>query len=140
MATTPQSQARSWLRWIARHWSAARIADLPVYSDEPYSLGGDAYYHYRGLHETDLYMSEYIYVDTSTREASLTVRWYLDRDACAYQAAGASDDPTYDYGDVDMAHTTRIAATHRERVAVGVRAALALDEECGADWGGVTVR
>lgn len=52
MTTTPQSQARSWLRWIARHWSADRIADLPVYDDEPYSLGGDAYYHYRGLHET----------------------------------------------------------------------------------------
>lgn len=57
MATTPQSQARAWLRWIARHWSAARIA-----------------------------------------------------------------------------------ATHRERVAAGVRAALALDEERGADWSGVTVR
>lgn len=57
MTTTPQSQARSWLRWIARHWS-----------------------------------------------------------------------------------TDRIAAAHRERVAEGVRAALVADEECGADWSGVTVR
>lgn len=137
MTTTPQSQARSWLRWIARHWSAARIADLPVYSDEP-CLGEDAYY--RGPHETDLYMSEYIYVDTSRQTATLTVRWYLARDADAYQAVDAGDDPVYDYGDVCMEYTSRIAATHRERVAAGVRAALAMDEERGSDWSGVTVR
>lgn len=138
MTTTPQPQARSWLRWIARHWSTSRIADLPVYSDEPYSLGGDAYYHYRGLHETDLYMSEYIYVDDGV--ATLTVRWYRDSVGDDYSAADEETDrPDADHGDVDMAHTTRIAATHRERVAEGVRAALAADEECGADWSGVTV-
>lgn len=139
MTTTPQSQARSWLRWIARHWSIDRIADLPVYDDEPYSLGEDAYYHYRGLHETDLYMSEYIYVDDGV--ATLTVRWYRDSDGDDYSAADEEmDRPDADHGDVDMAHTTRIAVTHRERVAEGVRAALVADEECGADWGGVTVR
>ena len=139
MTTTPQSQARSWLRWIARHWSIDRIADLPVYDDEPYSLGEDAYYHYRGLHETDLYMSEYIYVDDGV--ATLTVRWYRDSVGDDYSAADEGDDDLCAaYGDVDMAHTTRIAAVHRERVAKGVRAALAADEECGADWSGVTVR
>lgn len=139
MTTTPQSQARSWLRWIARHWSVGRIADLPVYDDEPYSLGGDAYYHYRGLHETDLYMSEYIYVDDGV--ATLTVRWYRDSIDGVYAASDEADDNEgATYGDVDMAHTTRIAAVHRERVAEGVRAALAADEECGTDWSGVTVR
>lgn len=139
--STPQSQARDWLRWIARHWSVEDIAQLPVYDDEPYSLGEDAYYHYHHLHETDLYTSEYIYVSTADRTATLTVRWYRDTSGDAYAAADEEVDcPECDYGDVDMAHTARIAAVHRERVAEGVRAALAADEECGADWSGVTVR
>lgn len=36
MPTTPQSQARRWLRTVARE-GARYVSDLPIYDDEPYA-------------------------------------------------------------------------------------------------------
>lgn len=45
MASTPQSQARSRLRVVARE-GAHYISSLPVYEDEPYASLESAAYHY----------------------------------------------------------------------------------------------
>lgn len=134
--STPQGTARQHLRQVARTWTTEDLADLPVYDEEPYSLDDSAHYHYRYKSESTLYMSEYVWVDTTTRTATLTVRWYTDSTGNVY-AAPWETDCAADYGDVDMAHTSRISAAHRARVAEGVRAALEADWE--HDWSGFTI-
>lgn len=130
MTSTPQSQARSLLRYITRRWGTRRISDLPIYDRRERALVSAADYHYCGG-ETELFMQPYICVDTRHMVASLAVRWSLDGDVehGVYQSAESDDSPLCTYGDVDLAHTARIARPHRMRVARAIREALVLEGE-----------
>lgn len=130
MPSTPQSQARRWLRAVARE-GARYIADLPLYDDEPYACMEGAACHYG--HDDSLYMEEYIAVDPAHRTATLAVRWITDGDydADAYQGPASPDDPAAGYGDVTLDETGGVAALCRREVAAGIRAALALASEYG---------
>ena len=77
MASTPQSQARQWLRAVARE-GARYVASLPAYEDAPYASLEAAAHHYRHEHRDGLYLEEYIRVDTARRPATLAVRWVSD--------------------------------------------------------------
>lgn len=129
MSTTPQSQARRWLRTVARE-GARYVADLPLYDDEPYACMEAAACHYG--HSDTLYTEEYIAVDPTRRTATLAVRWVTDGDydADAYQGPTSPDDPAAGYGDVTLDEVSGVAARCRREVAVGIRAALALASEC----------
>lgn len=136
MVSTPQSQARRWLRAVARE-GARYVASLPVYEDAPYASLEAAAYHYRHAHRDGLYMEEYIRVDTARRSATLAVRWVSDDDtATGYQPPAGPDDPHAGYGDMTLEHVAGVAQRHRRAAAAGIRAALAL--EAGRDappWG-----
>lgn len=124
MASTPQSQARSHLRDVARE-GAHYISSLPVYEDGPYASLESAAYHYE--HRDGLYMEEYIRVDAAWHTATLAVRWVADDDdALAYQPPEAPDSLAAGYGDVTLPETDGVAARYRWQVVAGVRAALAL--------------
>lgn len=129
MPSTPQSQARRWLRTVARE-GACYVADLPLYDDEPYACMGAAACHYG--HSDTLYTEEYIAVDPVRRTATLAVRWVTDGDydAGAYQRPGDQDDPGAGYGDVHLDRVSGVAQHYRRQVAAGIRAALALATEC----------
>ena len=133
MASTPQSQARSLLRAVARA-GAHYIISLPVYEDGPYASLEDAAYHYE--HRDGLYMEEYIRVDTARRTATLAVRWVsAGDDAATYQPPAAPDDLAAGYGDVTLSETGGVAARYRRQVAAGVCAAIALAAEYdGLPW------
>lgn len=127
MTTTPQSQARRWLRTVARE-GARYVADLPIYDDEPYACMEAAACHYDYEHDDALYVEEYIAVDPVRRTATLAVRWITDGDydAGAYQGPGDQDDPGAGYGDVHLDRVSGVAQRDRRSVAAGIRAALAL--------------
>lgn len=104
MASTPQSQARQWLRAVAHH--------------------------YRHEHRDGLYLEEYIRVDTARRPATLAVRWVSDDGtATGYQPPAGPDDPHAGYGDTTLDHVGGVAQRHRRAVACGIRAALAMTGE-----------
>ena len=130
MPSTPQSQARHWLRTVARE-GARSIADLPIVDDEPYASLEAAACHYGYEGRDDLYMEEYIWVDVSHLTATLAVRWVADGDydADAYQGPGDQDDPGAGYGDVHLDRVSGVAQRYRRSVAAGIRAALALAAE-----------
>lgn len=129
MASTPQSQARSRLRAVARE-GARYVASLPVYEDAPYASLEAAAHHYRHEHRDGLYMEEYIAVDPARRAATLAVRWVSDGDtATGYQPPAGPDGPHAGYGDVTLDHVGGVAQRHRRAVACGIRAALALAAE-----------
>ena len=130
MPSTPQSQARHWLRTIARE-GARSIADLPIVDDEPYASLEAAACHYGYEGRDDLYTEEYIWVDVSHLTATLAVRWVADGDydADAYQGPGDQDDPGAGYGDVHLDRIGGVAQHCRRSVAAGIRAALALAAE-----------
>lgn len=125
MPSTPQSQARRWLRTVARK-GARYISELPIYDDEPYALLQAAACHYDYDHDDSLYTEEYIWVDTAQMTATLVVRWITDGDYDAgdYQGPTAPDDPHAGYGDVHLHCTGGVAQHHRREVAAGIRAAL----------------
>ena len=136
MAATPQSQARSLLRAVARA-GAHYIISLPVYEDGPYASLEDAADHYGREHRDDLYMEEYIAVDPARRTATLAVRWVADGDddAAAYQPPAAPDDPAAGYGDAYLSETDGVATRYRRQVAAGICAAIALAAEYdGLPW------
>lgn len=136
MPSTPQSQARQWLRAVARE-GAHYVSGLPVYDDGPYASLESAAYHYGYEHRDDLYMEEYIAVDPARRTATLAVRWVADGeyDAGPYQPPAAPDDPAAGYGDATLAETGGVAARYRRQVAAGIRAAIALaSEDAGLPW------
>lgn len=130
MPSTPQSQARSRLRAVARE-GAHYIATLPLYDDDPHGSIESAVYHYGYEHADYLYAEEYIAVDPARRTATLAVRWVADGDydAGAYQGPASPDTPAATYGDVTLDETSRVAACYRREVAAGIRAALALAAE-----------
>lgn len=130
MASTPQSQARRWLRAVARE-GARYVASLPVYEDAPYASLEAAAHHYRHAHRDGLYMEEYIRVDTARRSATLAVRWVSDDDdtAAGYQPPAGPDDPHAGYGDTTLEHVGGVAQRHRRAAAAGIRAALALEAD-----------
>lgn len=134
MPTTPQSQARRWLRTVARE-GARYVSGLPIYDDEPYSLMQSAACHYSYERDDSLYMEEYIAVDAVHLTATLAVRWVTDGDydAGAYQGPLGPDDPAAGYGDVSLDETGGVAARYRQDVAAGIRAALARAAEYD-DW------
>lgn len=131
MSTTPQSQARRWLRTVARE-GARYVTDLPIYDDEPYASLEAAACHYDYEHDGSLYVEEYIMVDPAHRTATLAVRWVTDGDydAGAYQGPASPDAPAAGYGDVTLDEVSGVAARCRREVAAGIRAALALASEC----------
>lgn len=142
MTTTPQSQARRWLRTVARE-GARYVSDLPIYDDEPYACTEAAAYHYDYEHDDALYVEEYIAVDPVHRTATLAVRWVTDGDydGGAYQGPGDQDDPAAGYGDVHLSEVTGVSAEHRRQVAAGIRAALALAAEYDdVPWDPATIR
>lgn len=142
MPSTPQSQARRWLRTVARE-GARYISDLPVYDDEPYAYMEAAACHYDYEGRDDLYMEEYIAVDTVHRTATLAVRWVTDGDydASAYQGPTSPDDPAAGYGDVTLDEVSGVAACWRREVAAGIRAALALAYEYDdVPWDAAAIR
>lgn len=137
MASTPQSQARSRLRAVARE-GAHYISSLPVYDDDPYGSIESAIYHYEYEHRDGLYMEEYIAVDPARRTATLAVRWVAggEYDAGPYQPPAGPDDPHAGYGDVTLDHVGGVAQCYRRAVACGIRAALALAAELDdPPWG-----
>lgn len=141
MSSTPQSQARSRLREVARA-GAHYIISLLVYEDGPYASLEDAAYHYGREHRGDLYMEEYIAVDPARRTATLAVRWVADGDddALAYQPPAAPDDPAAGYGDAYLSETDGVATRYRRQVAAGISAALALAAEYdGLPWDPTTI-
>lgn len=141
MASTPQSQALSRLRAVARE-GAHYISSLPVYEDEPYASLESAAYHYGREHRDDLYMEEYVAVDPARRTATLAVRWVADGeyDAGPYQSPAAPDDPAAGYGDAYLSETGGVAARYRRQVAAGICAALALAAEYdGLPWDPATI-
>ena len=142
MTTTPQPQARRWLRAVARE-GARYVEDLPLYDDEPYALMSAAACHYGYEHDDSLYREEYIAVDPVHRTATLAVRWVTDGDydAGAYQGPASPDDPAAGYGDVTLDEVSGVAARYRREVAAGIRAALALASECGdVPWDPAAIR
>ena len=129
MASTTQSQARQWLRAVARE-GARYVASLPAYEDAPYASLEAAAHHYRHEHRDGLYLEEYIRVDTARRPATLAVRWVSDDGtATGYQPPAGPDDPHAGYGDTTLDHVGGVAQRHRRAVACGIRAALALTGE-----------
>lgn len=142
MTTTPQSQARHWLRTVARE-GARYIADLPIYDDEPYASLEAAACHYDYEHDGSPYVEEYIMVDPAHRTATLAVRWVTDGDydADAYQGPTSPDDPAAGYGDVTLDEVSGVAEYYRLQVTAGIRAALALaSERDDVPWDPATIR
>lgn len=140
MSTTPQSQARRWLRAVARE-GARYVADLPLYDDEPYACMEAAACHYG--HSDTLYTEEYIAVAPTHRTATLAVRWVADGDydAGAYQGPTSPDDPAAGYGDVTLDEVSGVAECYRLQAAAGIRAALALAAECDdVPWDAAAIR
>lgn len=72
MPSTPQSQARRWLRAVARE-GAHYVEDLPLYDDEPYALMSAAACHYGYEHDDSLYREECIASDPAHRTATLAL-------------------------------------------------------------------
>lgn len=132
MPSTPQSQARHWLRAVARE-GAHYTSGLPVHDDGPYGSTEPAVYHYRYEHADYLYTEEYIAVDAARSTATLAVRWVADGedDVGPYQPPTGPDNPAAGYGDVYLAETGGVAQNHRRAAACGTRAALALAAPTG---------
>lgn len=129
MPSTPQSQARHWLRAVARE-GARYVASLPVYDDGPYASLEAAAHHYRHEHRDGLYTEEYIRVDAASHTAALAVRWVTDDDtATGYQPPAGPDDPHAGYGDMTLDHVGGVAQRYRRAAAAGIRAALALEAD-----------
>lgn len=130
MPSTHQSQARRWLRAVARE-GARYVSELSVVDDEPYASLEAAACHYGYEGRDDLYMEEYIWVDVSQMTATLAVRWVSDGDYDdgAYRGPEDPDCEEPGYGDVRLDCVGGVAQHYRRQVAAGIRAALALASE-----------
>lgn len=131
MPSTPQSQARRWLRAVARE-GARYVSELSVVDDEPYASLEAAACHYDYEGRDDLYLEEYIWVDVGQGTATLAVRWVSDGDYDdgAYRGPTDPDCEGPGYGDVHLDRVSGVAQHYRRQVAAGIRAALALATEC----------
>lgn len=116
-----QSTARRILRDAAR---TATLGDLWIATDEedleaPDPAGSPDLYD-----EDGIYTLVYLWVDTTSRVADLSVRWVLADGSGLYQAADELDVDGAGYGDVSLRYVGGVSRAARARLAAIVEVAL----------------